>query len=278
MLCLYREHADWVNSHTRRGKWNNAKIQSQDFSEWFETRALKDDVSFQLKAFSRGPNIVAKRFSGYLINGYRFHTMRRDARRKTQNFGVTLDSLIESFASSRDKNPKTGLKTCYGAITDIIELDYYSNFKFVLFKCDWYETEKDQSGLACVHFNKKCYQNDPFVLASQVHQCFYVQDPLEENKHYVMKTVPRDLFNMGEQSDVMIQEGYLCDPFDDMRNLNAPNNDDELNWVREDIPATEVDMPSHVMHESEHGEEDDEEEDEEDDFDDTLLDFMDYED
>jgi hypothetical protein len=228
---------------------------------------LKDDVPFHLRALSRGPNTVAKRFSGYVINGYRFHTIKRDARRKTQNSGVTLVSLTESFASSKDENPKTGLITFYGAINDIIEFDYYGELKFVLFKCDWFEAKEEKYKLTSVNFNKKCYRNDPFVLASQVHQCFYVRDPSNENKHYVMKTVPRDLFNMGDQSTVNAEEGYHNDPFDDIQNLNASNNDYQPNWAREDIPATIVEKPSHVM---------DEVEDEDDsDLDDTLLDFMD---
>ncbi|GAU46340.1 hypothetical protein TSUD_401990 [Trifolium subterraneum] len=240
---------------------------SKYFSEWFKTRALKDDVPFHLKALSRGPNTVAKRFSGYVINGYRFHTMKRDARRKTQNSGVTLVSLTESFASSKDENPKTSLVTYYGAINDIIELDYYGQVKFVLFKCDWFEAKEENYRLTSVNFNKKCYQTDPFVLASQVHQCFYVRDPSNENKHYVMKTVPRDLFNMGDQSTVNAEEGYHNDPFDDIQILNASNNDNEPDWVRGDIPAIIVDKPTHVMNEVEN--EDDS------DLDDTLLDFMD---
>ncbi|XP_020204521.2 uncharacterized protein LOC109789889 [Cajanus cajan] len=248
-----REHDDSINSHTKKRKWAKAKVQSQDFSEWFRNRAMKNDVSFQLKELSRGPNTVAKRFSGYLINGYRFHTMKRDARRKTQNSGVTLVSLTPSFASSKDENPKIESIPYYGAITDIIELDYYGHFNFVLFRCDWFEVEEDKYGLICVHFNKRCYQDDPFVLASQVHQCFYIQDPFNENRHYVMKTMPRDVFNMSEQLEP--------------RGVNAPNDDGEFNWVREDIPATIIEKPLHVMQEEEYEEESD--------FDDTLLDFMD---
>ena len=139
---------------TKKKKWAKAKTQSQEFSEWFKTRALKDDVSYQIREFSRGPNNVAKRFSGYLINGYRFHTMKRDAKHKTQNSGVTLVSLTSSFASTKDDNPKLESITYYGAIKDIFELDYYSNFKFVVFKCDWYEAEEDKYGFTCVYFNK----------------------------------------------------------------------------------------------------------------------------
>jgi hypothetical protein len=193
----------------------------------------------QLKDFSRGPSPVAKRFSGYLVNGNRFHTMKRDSRRKTQNSGVTLVSLTPSFASSKDENSQTEAITYYGLISDIIELDYYGHFKFVLFKCDWYEVEEEKFGLTCVYFNKKCYQNDPFVLPSQVQQCFYVRDPLNANRHFAMNTFPRDIFDMGEKSDLMVQEAYQSDPFDG-----------ELNWIREDIPAAIIEKSSIVMEET----------------------------
>ncbi|TMW91370.1 hypothetical protein EJD97_014425 [Solanum chilense] len=44
---------------------------------------------------------------------------------------------------------------------------YYSHFKVFLFKCDWYEVEKDVYFLTYVYFNKRCSQEEPFVLASQ---------------------------------------------------------------------------------------------------------------
>jgi len=214
------------------------QVQTQilEFAEWFRTRVLQDDVAIQLKEFSRGPNNVAKRFSGYLINGYRFHTAKRDARQKTQNSGVTLVSMTPSFSSSKDENPIIEPITYYGVITDIIELDYYGNFKFVLFKCDWFKGEDDKYGLSCVYFNRKRYQNDPFVLASQVHQCFYIQDPFQENRKYVVKTTPRDLFNMGDQSNKS-----------NCIEQNGPNKDGELNWVREDMLVQVIEKPLSIM-------------------------------
>ncbi|WMV58746.1 hypothetical protein MTR67_052131 [Solanum verrucosum] len=70
---------------------------------------------------------------------------------------------------------------------DIVELDYYSLFMVVLFKRDWYEVEND----TYVYFNKRCSQEEPFVLGSQLHQCFYVKDPYDQDRHYVMKNIPR---------------------------------------------------------------------------------------
>lgn len=155
--------------------------------------------SDQIKELSRGPNTIARRFSGYVINGYRFHTRQCDARRKTQNSGVTLVSMSKNFARTKDENPITKPLTYYGSITSIIELDYYGNFKFVLFRCDWFEGEEDKYGMTCVFFSKRCYIDYLFVLASQVNQCFYIQDPFDENRNYVMKTISKDFYNMKEQ-------------------------------------------------------------------------------
>ncbi|KAH0781461.1 hypothetical protein KY290_001059 [Solanum tuberosum] len=107
--------------------------------------------------------------------------------------------------------------TYYGRMVDIVELDYYGHFKVVLFKCDWYEVENDTYGLTYVYFNKRCSQEEPFVLGSQVHQCFYVEDPYDQNRHYVMKNVPRDLFNI-DNGEVLL--------------------------TRTDVPETIIDVPS----------------------------------
>ena len=57
--------------------------------------------------------------------------------RRTQNCGVVVNSSITSYASARDSNPVEGNVEYYGLLTDIIELDYYSRWKVVLFRCDW---------------------------------------------------------------------------------------------------------------------------------------------
>lgn len=208
---------------------------------------MLSDVSHKLKYLSRGPNKIAKRFSGYVINGYRFHTKQRDARRRTQNSGVTLESVTESFASSKDENPITNSVTYYGSITEIIEVDYYGKSKFVLFRCDWFEAEDDEYGLVCVYFNKRCSMDDPFVLASQVHQCFYIQDPSNENRNYVVKTVPRDLFDMNEQSVSNAHQPYQSKPPDHA----SSDGNCEVELVRNDIPPTIIVNFEHELDEIE---------------------------
>ncbi len=209
-----------------------------DFVEWFKKRALLSDVSDILRKLSRGPNRIARCFSGYVINGYRFHTKQRDARLKTQNSGVTLAAITESFASTKDENPITQSVIYYGLITEIVEVDYYGRLKFVLFRCDWFEAEEEKFGLTCVYFNKRCYMDDPFVFASQVHQCFYVEDPSNANRHYVVKSVQREFLN-------------IEDPPEHAVNLSSSIEICEVELVRNDIPPTVTDKPPPVSDETE---------------------------
>ncbi|KAH0660481.1 hypothetical protein KY289_029229 [Solanum tuberosum] len=194
-----REHEHEVNNHSRRSKWSKAKDHCQNFSQWFETRALQEDVPDLIKQLSRGPNFVAKRYSGYLINGYRFHIRQRDVRRKTQNCGVTLVASTTSFASSKDKNPIAAVLTYYGRIVDIVELDHYSHFK-----------------------------EEPFVLASQLHQCFYVQDPYDQDTHYVMKPVSRDLFNLTDEFEYDLPQIYQNELSEHLMGSFIPEDDGEV--------------------------------------------------
>ena len=70
-------------------------------------------------------------------------------------------------------------------LNDIIELNYYERFKVTLFKCDWVDVErgkgvkKDPFGFTLVNLSKLVHTgvkstDEPFVLASQVQQVFYV--------------------------------------------------------------------------------------------------------
>ena len=98
-----------------------------------------------------------------------------------------------------DKNQIVVDLTYYGIKVDIVDLDCYGHFKVVLFKCYLYEVENDTYDLTYVYFYKRCSPQEPFGHGSQLHKRFCVQDPYDQDRHYAMKTVPRDLFNMGDQ-------------------------------------------------------------------------------
>lgn len=149
---------------------------------------------------ARGPNRKAKKFQGYVINKYRFHTKQRDGKCTTQNSGVFLTALTTSFASAKDQNPIVGNVNYYGAIEEIIEVDYWGVFNVVLFRCCWYQEEKDGYRLTRVNFQKLRQKSDSFVFGSQVHHVFYIEDPIEKGIHYVIKKLLKDWSNIGDEN------------------------------------------------------------------------------
>lgn len=104
-------------------------------------------------------------------------------------------------------------KEYYGVLEDIYELLYVENNKVYLFKCHWWDVSRlgrgykvDKYGYISVNTKSTLRRNEPFVLASQAEQIFYVQDLTESNWHIVLKTKPRDLFDMplGNENDDLL--------------------------------------------------------------------------
>ena len=57
----------------------------------------------------------------------------------------------------------------------------------MLFICDWYHVDVDDLGLTRVHIKKLRYKDDLYVLASQVHQVFYVPDSVDAEIYDAIK-------------------------------------------------------------------------------------------
>lgn len=166
--------------HTK-GRWASSNMHSKDFVNWFKERIelklqLAEVIPEHVKWLSKGPPFAVKKYTGYYVNGFRFHTMKRDGNVVTQNSGVTLTAITHSFSSSKDQNPIVGDIMYYGSLEDIIELSYHGHFRVVLFRCVWFQSKKDNHGLTLVNMKKKIYEGEVFILATQAHQVFYVQD------------------------------------------------------------------------------------------------------
>ncbi|XP_060210294.1 uncharacterized protein LOC132637179 [Lycium barbarum] len=263
---LIEEHKNLMGNHTRSNAWVRARNHSREFSNWFEKKVENVEVPDYLRGLAQGPNSVAKRYTAYFINGYRFHTKTRDAPRKTQNSGVTLSATTDSFASARDQNPIDGEVIYYGVIQDIIEIDYYGHFSVVLFRCDWFPNEVDEYGLTRVYFNRLCSSNNPYVLASQVHQVFYVEDPVEKEVYYARNKVPVDLYDLEEENCPNIRDTFWREPNDDIGSSSRlPDLDNGR--LREDMPVDVIDVPFRAQDLQETIRESSEEEDDIDDTD-----------
>ncbi|KMT07924.1 hypothetical protein BVRB_6g145270 [Beta vulgaris subsp. vulgaris] len=199
--------------------------------DWFKEKVELDNANDRIKWLSLGPFIVTRRCNGYFCNGYKSYTRGNDDKCKTQNCGVLLAALTPSFASSKDSNPIFDNVTYYGIIKEIIEIDYWSAFNVVLFKCDWFHSQIDEYGLTRVNFIRKlCSTYDPFVLVSQVHQVFYVEGGIEADWHFVDRKFPIDFSYV----EVEYEATYPDEVREHVENLNlATVSDDDISWCRE---------------------------------------------
>src|SRR6266498_2752487 len=109
-----------------------------------------------------------------------FYTKQKDMKSKSQNNGICTESLD----SAENKN------TYYGFIEDIIELDYGCNLQIPVFKCKWARVpnsvEVDNYRFTIFDLNMAGYKNDPWILASNIAQVFYITDPVNAKKEIVL--------------------------------------------------------------------------------------------
>ena len=115
-------------------------------------------------------------YAAYDINGYTFYTEAKDMKSDGyQNSGVTMESY-----TGNDKD------RYYGRIEEIWELSYAGE-KVPMFRVRWAKNviKEDRYFTTMVIPEAKSKtaganvtaKNEPWVLASQVDQCFFITDP-----------------------------------------------------------------------------------------------------
>ncbi|KAL0413445.1 UNVERIFIED_CONTAM: hypothetical protein Sradi_1546200 [Sesamum radiatum] len=149
------------------------RIHQQTFHTWFTNQVEKLSlannglVNEELQRLARGPKDMAKRLKGFVINGVKFHTKSYELNRRTQTSGVMVNAKTLSYASSKDKNPIEGVVT-----------------------------KKEDEHAFTLGAPGERLSDDPFVLASQAEQVFYVQDPVDTRWHVVNKAILRGFYDM----------------------------------------------------------------------------------
>ncbi|XP_039063901.1 uncharacterized protein LOC120208797 [Hibiscus syriacus] len=184
-------------------KHGNADLQQRhqvEFPSWLKRYVIKLHLDASLESNNHlyvlgiGPDIRVSRYTGIIVNGVRFHTIKRGSSRRTQNSGV----LVHGVHNSKETD-------FYGQLTDIIQLDYCNGNKVFMFECDWWNVGDKKNGirtngdLISVNVSRKWYTCDRFVLATQVEQVFYIDDVKNgDNWKFVQKTNPRHIYDVPE--------------------------------------------------------------------------------
>lgn len=197
-----------------------------------------------LKTLAMGPDQAVEKLTGYVVNGFRFHTEARDRSKKFQNCGVWLTSSVTGYASARDINPNEGEVDYYGVLQEIVRVRYDARY-IVMFKCKWYDVLnrnqgfKIENGLLLLNSARLRITNEPYILASQARQCFYMNDPKDDQWHAAITTNPRDYYNMGDDEDIAI----ISCPTTTVRieeELHV-EADRQYGFTRDDVPPEIVD-------------------------------------
>ncbi|CAA7059754.1 unnamed protein product [Microthlaspi erraticum] len=185
------QHLQDTNARCKRDASFLWTTDTQNFAAWLKQQISLDSVDHDdtLKWLAYGPRSTARSYSGYIINGLRFHTT--SVHRLSQNSGVFYEATAMCRSSARDTTQVVDLVSYYGRVVDIILLDY-NVFYVPLFKCQWAvrgNGVKVEDGFTLVNLNQSqaSFSRDPYILASQAKQVFYSRESDDSNWYVVMR-------------------------------------------------------------------------------------------
>ncbi|XP_074356639.1 uncharacterized protein LOC141696392 [Apium graveolens] len=89
---LIEEHRILYDNEAKTKKYKKERIHTLEFHNWLKAKVEKrTENTLELSNLARWPQRAAKKFSGYVINGFRFHTRKRDT-----NYEET-DNMLEDL-------------------------------------------------------------------------------------------------------------------------------------------------------------------------------------
>ncbi|KAL6582793.1 hypothetical protein OROMI_004871 [Orobanche minor] len=186
------------------GSTNIDQDHKEKFPPWFKKvmnhsyNASPSDVNESLYSLACEPNRLVRNYTGCIMNGVRFLTIERDVRRKTQNSGIVVEG------NHGDDNIEF-----FGILTDIIHLDYVKGRHIIVFKCEWFGlgTKKrvgiqKEGNIISIRVTGKWYENEPFIMADQARQVFYINDPKLGGEWRVVQSFQhRHIYDVDEMQD-----------------------------------------------------------------------------
>ncbi|XP_062079202.1 uncharacterized protein LOC133783534 [Humulus lupulus] len=174
------EHLEEIKHKYQDGDHNI--LHKKYFQRWFHKKIYdlqklgSLDNGDELLALASGSDHLGAYYEGCIVNGVRFMSTKRDLKRSTQNSGVFV-------AGTEDFN-------YYGILEEVLKLTFTGSYSVTLFKSHQGEWYKD----------------DPYILANQAKQVFYLDDLLRGNQWKVVEGVNHrqiwDVENCEANSDV----------------------------------------------------------------------------
>nr|XP_048326795.1 uncharacterized protein LOC107433057 [Ziziphus jujuba var. spinosa] len=259
-----KAHCEHTKLLQNRGVTSILQVQEKEFPQWFEqrikyfSRCKYPMVTDELYSLACGPDYGIRSYSGCVVNGVRYRTKVRDDRRVTQNCGIWV--VGDHDGESCD---------FYGVIEDILVLDYRSKHSVVLFRCAWFDTNVKKKKMitefqiTSINVTSYWYKNDPFVLASQAKQVFYVDDyKMGQHWKVVRKVHHRHLWDFpdrldegddhGDSFEVYELDAYQENDSMDIQILFESIDIERLN--REDIDPIEINLKNSGTENEDNGE------------------------
>ena len=191
------------------------------------------------------PDTRAHTYTGSIVDGCRYHTKELDDQPTTQNSGVYVPGVYIG-----------GTHDYYGVLLGIVKLTYVDMHSIYLFKCKWFNTcetrrnvnkrvQRDYN-LLSINTDSVWYKNEPFMLANEAQQMFYVDDPkLRHGWKVVQKVQTRHVWDVPEVDDD--EGGEASDDDFEPVGSNGVTQQDEFNevqWV-----VVEEDLENPQLHE-----------------------------
>ncbi|XP_060959377.1 uncharacterized protein LOC133030600 [Cannabis sativa] len=153
---------------------NHNLLHKKEFSSWFHKKIFdlyklgSLEHSDELLALAAGYDLVVYSYPACIVNGVRFVVHSRDKDRNTQNSGVSVAGT-EGF-------------DYFGQLEEILHLSFSGAYSIVLFRCKWFNTDPRkkkiiiENNITSINVSGVWYKDDPYILASQAKQVFFVDD------------------------------------------------------------------------------------------------------
>ncbi|KAK1610489.1 hypothetical protein QYE76_034162 [Lolium multiflorum] len=183
---------------------------NSSFARWFKDHIdanpppMDSDKDKLVLALSHGPAPNIMTYQAYDINGYTFYTEEKDKNSVYQNSGVTMDSWTGD------------VKTRYYGRWELS----YAGEKVPMFRIRWAKSVRKEDRYFTTMFlpeaNKSkstnaTAQNEPWVLAEHVHQCFFITDPSRPSR-VIVRRGKRTIVGMDGVANEEDFEGQVGDP------------------------------------------------------------------